>query len=1709
MKSLKKTHFYSLVTVIIFLITYPAVAEDILLGRPTDDSITVNVVPDQSGELSFEYGTTSGVYGTQTNAIPCTSGAPAEQVISGLAPDTKYYYRMLFRATSGNPWTAGDEHSFHTQRASGSAFTFTVTSDSHVNIMLGNASEWTKTLNNIAADHPDFELDLGDTFAMDGVTTAAGAESAYLFQRPYFGIISHSVPVFLAPGNHEQEEGWHLDDTGNPATSPPVIGTNAMKKCFLNPFPDTFYFGDTNTYSYLDGDHLREDYYAWEWGDALFVVIDPFWYTMTKPFTGNTGGGEPEAGDGDRWHWTLGLEQFNWFKTTLENSTAKYKFVFAHHMVGGSDDYVRGGANPANLVEWGGYNEAGTTYEWNTKRPGWGSEPIHQMMVANGVSAFFHGHDHQYAYEKRDDIVYQSVPAAGFTGNGFGIYTTGSGYTIQALPSDGHLRVTVSPSQATVDYIKSSDASVYYSYNIAAAGPSYNLTMAVAPTGGGTTDPAVGVHNYTENTVVNITATHNSGYVFDHWEGDVADANAASTTVTMDANQPVTAHFAEAPAEAITHIHDIGTNTIKNSSDANLVVTTSAAVVAGDDIIVAYATDPTQDLTITVTDSAGNKYQQAAMAISVGNLRTYTFAAYNVSALPSGSTITIHQAVVSSTVPAARAAVVSVFRGLAPIGALEQTSVASGTGTTPSSGAATTVKADQLLIGVVGTEGPGSDAAGTWGNSFTAGPRAGTTATTTDAEITVSMGWRIVSDASAYTAAKSGITSRDWAASIATFKTTAAGISYIGDIGSAQTKASSGTSLTVTTNAAVAAGDDILVTFAADPAATVSSVTDSASNTYNKVVDITNSGNVRTIILAAYNVNALPGGSTITINHASVTARAAVVSVFRGLANSSVLDQTHTGTGSSNPVSSGATSATTQANELLIGAVGLEGPNYDAPSVWQNSFTYGPRLGTNYGSGSGGGDGDITAQMGWRIVAATGAYTAQITNLNTTRDWAAAIVTFKGGPSTVTVPDVVEMALADANTAIVTASLTVGNITTAYSDTIAAGLVISQNPIGGTVVDVGSAVNMVVSLGQPVVPDVIGQTQVAAMAAITSVDSLTVSATMQYSNTVAAGLVISQNPVGGTAVNIGSNVAIVVSLGQPVVPDVVGQTQAAATAAITSVDSLTVSATTQYSNTIVAGLVISQSPVGGTVVPVGSNVEIVVSLGQPVVPDVVGQTQAAAAAAITSVDNLTVSATTQYSNTVAAGLVISQNPIGGTAVNIGSNVAIVVSLGQPVVPDVVGQTQAAATAAITSVDSLTVSATTQYSNTIVAGLVISQNPVGGTAVNIGSNVAIVVSLGQPVVPNVVLYQLSAAQTTIINAGLTVGVVTNQYSDTVAAGFVISQNPTGGISMPIDSPVDLVASLGHGPRTISGHVCEPDVNIPIAGVLIQSSGDANAVTDPNGCYELEVNYGWSGSVVPSKEGYSFNPNGDTYVNVIEDQNNMNYIGTMIQPTISGRIFENNGVTPLNDVNVSAENGGGPWTSRYGGGTWLTDANGYYKVVVDYNWSGKVTPTKYAYGFTPANIDYDNVIADQNNQNYNGKLLTFIISGYIKNGCSVPMAGILVDANNGGGHGTTDVNGFYEVWVDYNWSGTVTPGKAHYTFDPNSKAYAYVLNDVIDQNYTATNIYDLDCDGSIGFGDLGIISENWLNGPDLPGDFYEDEDDIINFLDFADFANVWGD
>ena len=142
----------------------------------------------------------------------------------------------------------------------------------------------------------------------------------------------------------------------------------------------------------------------------------------------------------------MGDAQYQWLKKTLEESKARYKFVFTHHVSGTG----RGAVEVSELYEWGGKNRAGE-WEFDKKRPGW-AMPVHQLMVKNGVTIFFQGHDHLFARQERDGIIYQETPnPADSTYTVFNREAYRSG---DVLPNSGYLRVTVSPANVKVDYIR-------------------------------------------------------------------------------------------------------------------------------------------------------------------------------------------------------------------------------------------------------------------------------------------------------------------------------------------------------------------------------------------------------------------------------------------------------------------------------------------------------------------------------------------------------------------------------------------------------------------------------------------------------------------------------------------------------------------------------------------------------------------------------------------------------------------------------------------------------------------------------------------------------------------------------------------------------------------------------------------------------------------------------------------------------------------------------------------------------------------------------------------------------------------------------------------------------------------------------------------------------------------------------------------------------
>lgn len=432
-----------IIVILIISISESAHAQQksIILGRPTDTSITASILFDQNVYYYIEYGTVSGAYPLVTTTYTNVSNTPDEIDLVNLVANTKYYYRMVYKLVGSANFNTTPEYSFNTQRLPGSAFTFTLESDEHLYDKKGIREMYQVTLANQAADKPDFMLSLGDIFGDDHTpttTTSADMDALHKDYRQYLGQICHSVPFFVCLGNHEGENDYYLNQ--NPPFNIGVWGTQWRKFYYPNPYPNNFYTGNTTSENY--GINTPENYYSWTWGDALFVVLDVY-RTEISPGATPADPAKPQ-----NWDWTLGRTQYNWMRSVLENSTAKHKFVFAHHTRGQG----RGGIATATQFEWGGID--GNQYKFDQYRPGWG-KPIHQVFVDTKVDIFFQGHDHLFAKEELNGVVYQEVPmpsdityTIGYTANA-GAYPNGN-----AMNGTGHIRVNVSPSCVKVDYVK-------------------------------------------------------------------------------------------------------------------------------------------------------------------------------------------------------------------------------------------------------------------------------------------------------------------------------------------------------------------------------------------------------------------------------------------------------------------------------------------------------------------------------------------------------------------------------------------------------------------------------------------------------------------------------------------------------------------------------------------------------------------------------------------------------------------------------------------------------------------------------------------------------------------------------------------------------------------------------------------------------------------------------------------------------------------------------------------------------------------------------------------------------------------------------------------------------------------------------------------------------------------------------------------------------
>jgi serine/threonine-protein kinase len=260
------------------------------------------------------------------------------------------------------------------------------------------------------------------------------------------------------------------------------------------------------------------------------------------------------------------------------------------------------------------------------------------------------------------------------------------------------------------------------------------------------------------------------------------------------------------------------------------------------------------------------------------------------------------------------------------------------------------------------------------------------------------------------------------------------------------------------------------------------------------------------------------------------------------------------------------------------------------------------------------------------------------------------------------------------------------------------------------------------------VPNVVGLTAGQATQTLHN-DHLTVGSSTVRASSTTKGQVLSTDPKAGASVSKNSAVNLVVSGGPNiptvVVPSVTGKQLTQAIALLQGANlGYTVHNVTSNQS---VGTVLSQDPAGGTKILETHKVTLTVSGTQTSVsvPGVVGQSPARAGSLLQQA-GLTVGSQSTACSSQPNGVVSGQNPASGASVPPNTSVNLVVSSGNCVsVPGVVGQSQSAATSAITGAGLV---ANTTFDTTCAGGAqpgnVDSQSPGSGAQVNSGSTVNI-------------------------------------------------------------------------------------------------------------------------------------------------------------------------------------------------------------------------------------------------------------------------------------------------------------------------------------------------------------------------------------------------
>jgi len=364
-----------------FFAAPPASAQQLMnvaVSRVEPGQAVIVVKTDVPTDVTIDYGTAPGVY---TASVSAAGSARHELPLTGLPGSARVYYRLTV-ADSAAPATSFSypEDSFSSFKAPGQPYSFMAVGDNRPSFSspVLPAAAWIANVQMMADARPDLALHSGDVITAENTDTAALNEEKY---DAFFGatsVLTRSVPLYMAAGNHEQ------------------LYTAVGMAGYLREFTLPEHNGP-------DAATRGELYYSFDHGDTHFVIL-------CSEIPGQTG--------------LVTGDQLVWLQDDLAANTRPWLVVVVHKPLFGESGALSHAndpwTNPASAV--GQQNRA----------------DVIALFRQYGVDIVFEGHDHYY--KRHVDSGIQYIVTGGGGSPLYSLPFMGPGDVIQASAFH-HVRV--------------------------------------------------------------------------------------------------------------------------------------------------------------------------------------------------------------------------------------------------------------------------------------------------------------------------------------------------------------------------------------------------------------------------------------------------------------------------------------------------------------------------------------------------------------------------------------------------------------------------------------------------------------------------------------------------------------------------------------------------------------------------------------------------------------------------------------------------------------------------------------------------------------------------------------------------------------------------------------------------------------------------------------------------------------------------------------------------------------------------------------------------------------------------------------------------------------------------------------------------------------------------------------------------------------------